>query len=185
MVFEEEVETKPFSAAQEQSLWELARERAPRELAALDMATTEEQAFCALPQAAMAAWHLGNVDLARQLAHRLLGIARGYRDSWNFGNAICQAHNVLGLVALHEGDTEAAVRQLHEAGRTPGSPQLGSFGPTMQLARALALRGEFAAALAYLGQCRSFWHMGTIWLDVWEQKLLAGQVPHFFGAAHR
>jgi len=88
-------------------------------------------------------------------------------------------------LALHAGQTAEAVNQLYKAGQSPGSPQLNSFGPSMQLARALAKQGKFNETLAYLEQCRVFWRMGTVWLNLWEQKLRAGEVPNFFSAGYR
>jgi len=185
MGLEEDTELTPFTATQEHSLWTLAQERAPDELAAVEMALTADEVFYALPYAAMAAWHLEKFDLARALAEKTLLIAPAYADNWNFGNAINLGHNVLGLLALRAGQTAEAVSQLYEAGQSPGSPQLNSFGPSMQLARALAKQGKFDAPLAYLEQCRAFWRMGTVWLNLWEQKLRVGEVPNFFGAGHR
>jgi len=49
MGFEEDTELTPFTAAQEHSLWTLAQERAPDELAAVEMALTADEVFYALP----------------------------------------------------------------------------------------------------------------------------------------
>lgn len=185
MSFEEDTERIPFTAAQEHSLSALARERASNELAAVEAALTDYEVFYALPRAAMAAWHLEKFELAKELAEKALLSAPTYADDWNFGNAVNAGHNVLGLLALHAGQTAEAVSQLYKAGQSPGSPQLNTFGPSMQLARALAKQGRFDAAITYLEQCRIFWEMGTVWLNLWEQKLRAGEVPNFFGAGHR
>jgi tetratricopeptide (TPR) repeat protein len=180
MSFEEDMERTPFTADQDQALRALALERAPGELAEVEQATTDQDVFYALPSAAMAAWHLGKIDLAISLAEKALSVAPTYADNWNYGNAINAGHTVLGLCALHNGQTDAAVARLHQAGGTPGSPQLNSFGPSMQLAKALAIQGEFDAALTYLEQCRVFWKLGEVWLDIWKKKLQAGIVPNFF-----
>lgn len=185
MDFEAESERVPFTPVQEQALLAIALERARQDLAAVEEAATPEEEFHALPDAAMAAWHLREIDVARRLADRVLSVAANFRDNWNFGNAINVGHNVLGLVALHDGLIAEAVLELHEAGETPGSPQLDSFGPSMQLARALARQGEFPAALEYLEQCRSFWKMGNVWLDLWEEKLHAREVPNCFLHGYR
>ncbi len=50
----------------------------------------------------------------------------------------------------------------------------------MQLAKALLREGQVAPVLAYLERCRMFWEMGGGWLDIWERKIQAGQVPNFF-----
>lgn len=185
MSFEEDTERAPFTADQDQALRELALERAPGELAAAEQAKTDEEVFYALPAAAMAAWHLGKIDLAIDLAEKTLSLAPTYAGNWNYGNALNAGHSVLGLCALHSGKTDEAVSQLHQAGSTPGSPQLNSFGPSMQLAKALATQGEFDAALTYLEQCRVFWKSGNVWLDIWTKKLQAGIVPNFFVSGYR
>jgi hypothetical protein len=66
-----------------------------------------------------------------------------------------------------------------------GSPQLNSFGPTMQLAKALLRAGETRAVLNYLAQCRVFWTAGKTWLDLWEAKIHEGQVPNFAMGLYR
>jgi hypothetical protein len=48
-----------------------------------------------------------------------------------YGNAIQDGNIVLCRIALLDGKVEAAKVSLKEAGKTPGSPQLGSFGPNM------------------------------------------------------
>ena len=178
--FEAESERVPFTPVEEQAMFAIALERARQELSAVEEAATPEQEFYAQPAAAMAAWHLREIDVARSLAERVLLVAPNFRNNWNFGNAVNVGHNVLGLLALHDGRNAAAVLELHKAGETPGSPQLNSFGPSMQLARALARQGEFPAALEYLAQCRIFWKRGNIWLALWEEKLQAGKVPNCF-----
>lgn len=185
MSFEEDIEREPLTADQDQALRELALERAPDELAQAEQAKTDEDVFYALPSAAMAAWHLGQIDLAINLAEKALSLAPTYAGNWNYGNAINAGHSVLGLCALHHGRIDEAVAQLHQAGGTPGSPQLNSFGPSMQLAKALAIHGEFDAALNYLDQCRIFWKRGEVWLDIWEKKLQARIVPNFFVSGYR
>ena len=185
MGFEENTELTPLTAEQDQALREVMLDRAPKELAALETATTDEEVFCALPQAAIAAWHLGQIDLAISLAERTLTLAPDFMDNWNYGNAVHYGHHALGLCALHNGQTDEAVAQLHQAGSTPGSPQLNSFGPSMQLAKALAAQGEFDAVLTYLEQCRVFWKSGEVWLDIWKKKLQAGIVPNFFVSGYR
>ena len=185
MSFEAQVEAIVLTPEQEAELKAAAVGRAPEELAAVDAAESDEMLFYALPSAAMAAFHLERYDHAKELAERALILAPCYERNWNFGNAVHFAHTALGLVALHNDDLANAVRELGEAGATPGSPQLDSFGPTMQLAKALLRRGESEAVLAYLNQCRSFWKMGDAWLDLWEQKIQSGGVPNFFMHCYR
>lgn len=185
MSWESETEETPFTPEQEQELWAIAIERAPKELADAEAAETDDDLFCALPRAAMAAWHLQKFDQANVLAQKALALAPMYLENWNYGNAINIGHSVLGLLALRDGNVSKAVEELYKAGATPGSPQLNSFGPTTQLARALARKGEFEAALKYLEQCRVFWKRGTVWLELWESKLKSGEVPNCFWSGFR
>lgn len=185
MSFEADSEAMIVTPEQEAELRAIAVSRAPEELAEVDAAETEEMRFYALPSAAMAAFHLEKYAYASELAENTLALAPSYEGNWNFGNAIHFGHIVLGLVALQNDDLPTAVGELGKAGATPGSPQLDSFGPTMQLAKALLRRGESEAVLAYFQQCRTFWTMGGVWLDLWEQKIRAGKVPNFFMHSYR
>jgi tetratricopeptide (TPR) repeat protein len=185
MSFEAASEAIVLTPEQEAELKAIVVARAPDDLAAVDTAESEEKLFYALPGAAIAAFHLEKYDYASELAEKALTLAPSYEGNWNFGNAIHLAHTVFGLVALHNNDLSGAVRELGKAGATPGSPQLDSFGPTMQLAKALLRRGESEAVLAYLHQCQTFWKMGEVWLDLWEQKIRAGEVPNFFMHSYR
>ena len=185
MGFEAESEAMQLTPEQEEQLKGVAVARAPKDLAEVDAANSEEDLFYALPSASMAAFQLGKHKRARELAERTLEIAGSYRSNWNYGNAVHFAHTVLGLLALNEGDVALAVEHLQKAGATPGSPQLNSFGPTMQLAKALLRSGRSEPVLAYFEQCRSFWKMGSVWLDLWREKVRAGGIPNFFMHSYR
>ena len=185
MGFEAQSEAIPLTPEQEAQLKAAALERAPRDLDALDAAKTENERFYALPDAAMAAFRLGDNSRAKELAEQALVLVQSYQGNWNYGNAIHFAHTVLGLLALAAGDVARAVEELKKAGATPGSPQLDTFGPTMQLAKELLRCGQFDAVLNYLGQCRTFWQRGAVWLDLWEEKVRAGGVPNCFMHSYR
>jgi hypothetical protein len=86
---------------------------------------------------------------------------------------------VLGRVALRKGDVEAAKRELIEAGRTPGSPQLNSFGPNMSLAKDLLERKETDTVVAYFELCGKFWKMEQGNLRRWGVLAKAGEMPDF------
>lgn len=180
MSYEEETEKEPFTPEMEAAMRQIAVDRAPGELAQLAGAEGDAEAFTHLPSAAAAAFHLGQFGEAKQFAERALALAPAFQDNWNYGNAIHLGHAVLGLLALNEQDSVAAIGELHASGKTPGSPQLNSFGPTMQLAKAFLKLGHVEPVLAYIEQCRVFWEMGGTWLDLWERKIREGHVPNFF-----
>ena len=95
------------------------------------------------------------------------------------GNAIHDGHEVLGLVALRRGNLDEAKRQLLLAGDTPGSPQLGSFGPNMLLAKELLERGERDAVIEYFRRCGRFWKMERGRVDQWTKDARARRAPDF------
>ena len=178
--YEASTEEAPFTLEQNARFKQLALDRSAIELAKLDNSETDENIFVHLPRVAAAAYHLERFEDARQYAEKALSLAPSFEKNWNYGNAIHFGHTVLGLLAINQGDMQCAIEQLIKSGETPGSPQLNSFGPTMQLAKELLNRGEIQVALAYLNQCRRFWKLGDVWIDVWSNKILAGSVPNFF-----
>ena len=184
MTYEEKTEEAPFTPEMEAGLRSIVLARAPAELAQLAVAADDDGAFAHLPSAAAAAFHLQQFADAKQFADRALALAPFFETNWNYGNAIHLGHTVLGLLALNAQDYSSAIRELHESGQTPGSPQLNSFGPTMQLAKALLRAGHVEPVLNYLDQCRGFWEMGGTWLDLWERKIREGSVPNFFQHSH-
>lgn len=135
--------------------------------------------FYMLDEAAETAVAAGLSGKARAHAEQLLALAPGYKDNWNYGNAVHDAHAVLGLVALSEGDVAEAKARLLKAGATPGSPQLDSFGPNVTLARELLARGEREAVLSYFELCRKFWVSGAGTLTAWSVAVQKGETPDF------
>lgn len=112
--------------------------------------------------------------------------------SWNYGNVIYDANTLLGRVALREGNLDAAKKYLVAAGKTKGSPQLNSFGPSFTLARELAEKGERDAVIEFLDLVGLFWanpaerkeenarNVATNnqkQLDTWKQQLRDGKIP--------
>ena len=93
---------------------------------------------------------------AAQFASQMLKDNRDPK-AWSYGNCIHEANQILGLAALQQGHVADAKRYLLAAGRTPGSPQLDSFGPNMVLAQQLLKLGEKEAVLQYLDLVARFW----------------------------
>jgi len=184
MTYEEQTEETPFSAEDEAAILQIYLKLAPERLEKLTTAEGDAEAFVHLPSAAAAAFHLGLFGEARAFAERSLALAPLFQENWNYGNAIHIGHTVLGLIALNEGDEITAIAELVASGKTPGSPQLNSFGPTMQLAKALLRAGHVEPVPEYLEQCRAFWEMGGAWLNLWERMVRQGSVPNFFQHSH-
>jgi TonB family protein len=131
----------------------------------------------ALPQLAKAAVKAGALDKASLYANELLTSA--HAGDWNDGNAVHDGNMVRGLVALHSGNVEQAAKDLIEAGKTTGSPQLNSFGPNMTLASELLEKGQRDAVLEYLTLCKKFWTLGSTQLDTWIDAIRTGGKPDF------
>jgi hypothetical protein len=156
--------------------WDGRHKKALEELGA---APDDIYRFYALNDAAKAAFEIGHVEEAESHARLALDLAKRFPDDWNYGNAIHDGHMVLGRVALRRGDVETAKRELLEAGRTPGSPQLNSFGPNMSLAKDLLERKETDPVVAYFEMCGKFWEMEGGNLRRWGVRAKAGEMPDF------
>jgi hypothetical protein len=116
----------------------------------------------------------------REDANTVLSTAEKYRKDWNYGNAVHKANLALGRLALREGDVELAKHYLVEAGKTPGSPQLNSFGPNMLLAKELLEKGETPSVLEYLDLCAKFWSIDHGSVSTWKKMIADGKQPNFF-----
>jgi len=133
--------------------------------------------FDLLGDLAGAAFAAGQPVLAKQYAEKNPAQNAPRPTTRKPGNLIHEAHVTLGHVALAAGDVATAKAELLEAGKTPGSPQLNSFGPDMTLAAALLERGERDVVVAYFDLCERFWDMGKDELDVWRAQLARGETP--------
>jgi hypothetical protein len=154
----------------EQKLADLERSAPPDEL----------HRFYELSRLANAAFDAGELDKAESYAKELLGVAPRYPKDCNYGNAIFFGNMVVGRVALRRDHNVALAKaSLLAAGRTPGSPQLNSFGPNMSLAKDLLAAGERDVVLEFFELCRSFWKMGGARLDDWTHMVKGGGIPDF------
>jgi hypothetical protein len=127
---------------------------------------------------AKSAFEAGDVEQSRKWTVELLSQAAADKKDWNYGNAIHQGHILLGRIALLSGNQVEARQQLLEAGETPGSPQLDSFGPNMTLAKELLERGERETVIQYFQLCANFWKNRTE-LDQWTNIVKGGGIPNF------
>jgi hypothetical protein len=146
--------------------------------------------FIGLKDSADAALSRGNCPKAERLARELLQLAEQFPDDWNHGNAIHHGNKVLGLCALRAGRVAEARAHLIASGRTSGSPQLESFGPSMRLAAELLEHDAKESVLLYLEDCRTFWQVdvrdekgvpfaGPARLDAWAAAIRQGTIPDF------
>ena len=121
----------------------------------------------------------GELEKAEAMSAALLQEAESWKENWNYGNAIHVANLTLGRVALARGEMADAKKFLLKAGSTPGSPQLGSFGPDMNLARDLLKKGEKETVLKYFELCEVFWKKGPETIKEWRESIGRDQVPDF------
>ena len=96
---------------------------------------------------------------------------------------------MLGRIAVREGHIKEADRYLLAAGKSPGSPQMDSFGPNMSLAKDLLEKGQRNTVLQYFALCHKFWKSESgiiqrglvpamrIYLRVSQQLLTDGTQP--------
>jgi len=136
--------------------------------------------FFKLSEVAAAAYDAGDYDKAETYANELLSDADRNRTNWNYGNAIFHGNVILGLVALkRDNNVSQAESSLLAAGRTPGSPQLDSFGPNMTLAKDLLAAGERDTVLDFLDECGKFWKADGGRLSEWKKTIQSGGTPDF------
>jgi len=154
-------------------------ERLARAEAKLSEADSERERFYALREAAKMSFEVQRNEQAEAYAWELLDLAQSLERDWNYGNAIHDGNIVLGRLALAREDQEEAKRRLLAAGKTPGSPQLNSFGPNMSLARELLVAGEREVVIEYFRQCLQFWELGRERLEDWIALAEGGRLPDF------
>ena len=128
---------------------------------------------------AKAAFAAGDLEKARKYATELLGPGMEGKGGGNAGDACFQGNTILGRIALREGKMDEAKKCLLASGQTKGSPVLGSFGPSMILAKELAEKGETDVVIQFFDLCRKFWPGGTDRLDKWTKDVKAGVPPDF------
>ena len=85
----------------------------------------------------------------------------------------------LGLHLMFLAWVAEAKRLLLEAGKSPGSPQLNSFGPNMLLAKELLAKGEQEAVIEYFDLCAKFWKPQDGRLSDWKTLVISGETPDF------
>jgi tetratricopeptide (TPR) repeat protein len=129
-----------------------------------------------LPRLASAAFKVGKLDKAKEYATRMVD-KQGDSTDWNTGNKVHHGNTILGRIAIKEDNLDKACEHLLASGKTTGSPQLNSFGPSMILAKELLEKGKRDAVLEYLDLCKKFWTNEK--LDQWSDAIKRGVIPDF------
>jgi hypothetical protein len=144
----------------------------------LDAAENEVERLFALGPAAKNALRKGETEKARTLAKELERLTPKYKD-WDSGNEVQDANQVLGRIALAEGDVAEAKKRLLASADSKGSPQMNSFGPNMQLAKELLAKGEKVVVIEYFKRCGTFWKRDRGRLATWTEAVRKGKTPDF------
>ena len=139
--------------------------------------TTPNRRYYLLEEISKMALLCDELKKAEIYAVELLDASAEAAQNWNYGNAVHHGNLTLGHVALLRGDLGKAESFLLKAGKTPGSPQLNSFGPNMLLARELLKKGRKDAVIEYLELCGKFWNKSKI--DQWIAEINEGKIPRF------
>ena len=121
----------------------------------------------------------GDLKASAAMAEEALAMAPTYRKDWNYGNVIHKANLTRGRIALRTGYPQAAATFLLEAGRTPGSPQLDSFGPNMLLAKEMLEAGQSAPVIEYIELTRKFWEHDGGAIYAWEHQIQSSGRANF------
>jgi hypothetical protein len=133
--------------------------------------------FYRLEQDIASAYTSGNDDEVKSLSAEYLNLALTYRCNWNYGNAIHDANRYLGLISLRNRNVKEAATFLRLSGKTPGSPQLNTLGPDLDLADQLLRDGEIDAVTQYLTDIKTFWKGDKGGVDRWLTAIKRGERP--------
>lgn len=114
---------------------------------------------------------------AGRLASALMRSAdRTGRDDFMIQGSRREAHRLLGLVALRNGDREQAKQRLLLSAT---GTRVSAFGPNMLLAKELLERGEREVVLEFIQGLHATWDHGSDKLDRWATDIRAGHEPKF------
>jgi hypothetical protein len=139
-----------------------------------------KERFYQLSRVASAAYDAGDYEKADAYANELLSEADRNSGNWYYGDAIFYGNTTLGLVALkRDNNISQADNYLLAAGKTPGGPDLNSFGPNMLLAQELLKAGERDVVLDFIGECGRFWKGDPGRLSKWKEEIDKGEMPDF------
>jgi len=140
------------------------------------LATNDEKRMYILPDLAKDAYEADLIEKASTYAKQCLD---NPPSGYNYGATIHQGNLILGRIALDENKIELAKKHLLDAAKTPGSPVLGSFGPSMALANELLKKGERDVVIEYFHLCSQFWKNDRGRLKNWETTVKQGGTPKF------
>ncbi len=113
---------------------------------------------------------------AEAKARELLNLAAQNRNDAMYGDAVFEANNNLGKIALRRGDKKAAVRYMLAAADTPGSDRIRIGQFDMNLQRSLVDWGERSAVAEFLERMAPKTARSKQFLD-WAAEIRKGVNP--------
>ncbi len=116
------------------------------------------------------------LDDAEAKARELLNLAAQNRNDAMYGDAVFEANNNLGKIALRRGDKKAAVRYMLAAADTPGSDRIRIGQFDMNLQRSLVDWGERSAVAEFLERMAPKTARSKQFLD-WAAEIRKGVNP--------
>jgi hypothetical protein len=125
------------------------------------------------------AYYAGHANDSQKAAKRWLSYNKD-PDDWNYGNAIHNANMALATIAWDGGKKEEAIKYVLAASKSPGSPQLDSFGPQFPIVPKLLAAGRKDVVLQYLTGVQRFWSESPDELKGWIDQIKKGSVPGDF-----
>jgi tetratricopeptide (TPR) repeat protein len=133
--------------------------------------------FLLLDNLATSAFDAAVVEKSRFYAEKLLQEADSYRGDPHYGTTVHNAYQVLGRVALLDGEVDKAKEHLISAATLSPHALRGLSFPSMSLALELLKLGEKEAVLEYLRLCGKFWNQKR--LQEWESQIQEDHIPDF------
>lgn len=123
------------------------------------MAKNDYSRWVSLDEAAELAYKIKDYEGAKNYALESLSLSSSHISDWNYGNSIHNSNMTRGRISLRNGDLNKAKDYLLASAKSPGSPQLATFGPSLKLADELLQNNESTAVLSYLHSISRFWEM--------------------------
>ena len=140
--------------------------------------TTSLKWFYQLEYEIEKAYKNNNYAEVERLVKQNLDYAKKYRCNWNYGNAIYSSNLILGLISFNKGEIDKSTEYLIRAGKTPGSPQLDSFGPNFDLANKLLRKGRHEEVKLFLKDINRFWKTSDGLVEEWITEINNGKTPN-------
>ncbi|MDD2241012.1 MAG: hypothetical protein PHI93_10210 [Kiritimatiellae bacterium] len=145
----------------------------------VNAATNEMERFVALWWSIRRAKRPINLSDVRETAKELERMAPQCKGAPSYGSVVQDFNQILGRIALAEGNVDEAKKRLLASAYSDGSPTMNSFGPNMTLAKELLLKREREVVLQYFDLCRKFWGRHSDKLDLWTEDVKSNRIPKF------